>query len=124
MAEIILHPAGGGRYSAIWSGAVIATASAAITAGARALLELGVPPDEELIARHKGSDIIAMRGTVGGFAKLTVKETPNGPRLVPWTPSDRNGDSDRPDRPTAAEEAEGRPADHPHPADRLEETIP
>lgn len=46
--------------------------------GARALLEMGYSPEEELTAQHSGQDFIAMRSTIGEAAKWAIREHPGG----------------------------------------------
>jgi hypothetical protein len=45
------------------------------------LLNRGHHPDQRLVKRHRGSDVIAMTGKIGELAKLEVYETGNGPKF-------------------------------------------
>jgi hypothetical protein len=57
---------------------------------ARKLLRSGcAAPEDVLIMKHAGSDLEALRATIGHAAKLTVEERdagPHGIRFVPWKP--------------------------------------
>ncbi len=88
MIELVLVPAGRGCFDVLVDGETIAAAARVpVCEGAREMLARGVDPDSVLVARHAGSAVVAMRGTVGGFAKLTVKEnSATGPKWEKWTP--------------------------------------
>lgn len=54
---------------------------------ARALLKFGVDPETEIVARHEGSETVAMRGTVGELAQWTVEESDaRGLQKRKWKP--------------------------------------
>jgi len=73
-------------FHAIVDGATIAgTTRTPFCDAARALLKLGYPADARLLMQHAGSSTTALRSTIGAAARLTVKETGNGPRFAPWT---------------------------------------
>ena len=56
--------------------------------GARALAAAGYAPETQLDARHQGSDIVAMRSSLGEAARWTVAERDrNGLRRELWRPS-------------------------------------
>jgi hypothetical protein len=51
--------------------------------GARRLIEIGHDPAARLVMRHAGSEIEALRSTIGAAARLTVREDEKrGPELV------------------------------------------
>jgi hypothetical protein len=84
--EVVLRPkATPGLFGAELSGTVIVEASRSpICDAARVLHALGFRDDSILVARHHGSDIVSMRGPLGAWRKLTVREDRNGPRFVRW----------------------------------------
>lgn len=86
--EIILNPVDRqGRFSAEFGGTVIVSASAEpICAAARALHKLGHSDDAVLIARHSGVDHEALRGPLGVWRQLRVREDRGRPRFVRWEP--------------------------------------
>jgi hypothetical protein len=55
--------------------------------GARRLIKLGYDPKVTLVMRHAGSDVDALRATIGAAARLTVNEGEDAPRFVRWEPS-------------------------------------
>ena len=79
MIEVVLYPSSIGRYVAMLGNTpLIKPTRQPFFNAARALLETGSDPDEELIARHRGSTTIAMRSTVGEAAKWEIHETDKG----------------------------------------------
>jgi hypothetical protein len=52
----------------------------------RVLVADGVNPATQIVMRHVGSQTDALVSTVGGAAKLRVKEDGAPPRFRPWTP--------------------------------------
>jgi hypothetical protein len=59
---------------------------------ARVLLARGVSPEATLRMRHRGSNTIAMTGSIGAMAKRTVRETQaGGPVEIAWHPFPENG---------------------------------
>src|SRR4051812_46353409 len=81
--RILLEPRGRGRYAAFLddnaSGDLpIATSGQPFYQSARVLLERGHDPTALLIARHRGSPVIASRQTIGEAAKWTVSEPDRG----------------------------------------------
>jgi hypothetical protein len=99
--HIILEPAGYSRFTArLPSGEILVTGTLTpFFAAARALIARGANPADVLIARHKGSDTIALKAKVGAAAKLAVRDTDLGPRFIPWAdPTDM-------DKSTAGERA-------------------
>ena len=88
MIEIIVKPAGRGRFCAMVGGRmlVIMSRTPFLTA-ARVLLADGVDPATPIRMRHEGSSVIALRSTVGEAASLTVVERDDGktaPRFRPF----------------------------------------
>jgi hypothetical protein len=77
--------------------AACSSARPPLLAAARVLLAGGVAPDTRIAMRHAGSEHDALRSTVGKAAKLTVKETANGPKFRRWRAQETG-----PDRPPIA----------------------
>lgn len=51
---------------------------------------MGYPPEEELTASHKGSEMVVLRSTIGKAASLAIGNVGDGP--VPYVPtSSRSG---------------------------------
>jgi hypothetical protein len=87
-AVIAIRETAAGRFEARYQGEVIATSSSPLCAGARVLLDRGVPPDTELVMRRAGSPVDALISTVGAAARLSVSDSRHGtPVLRPWRPS-------------------------------------
>jgi hypothetical protein len=89
---IVLHPlpASPGRYAARHGDRVLCRSRQPFFDAGRALLAGGSPPETALEARHTGSDIVAMRSTVGEAAKWTIEERDRGGmRRIPWKPHPR-----------------------------------
>jgi hypothetical protein len=82
---IISPPLRGTRWRATWLGNELACSRTPLLSAARELQRRGVRDDAVLAMRHAGSDIVAMRTTVGAAARLTVKEGPT--RFVVYDPS-------------------------------------
>ena len=79
MIELVLVPAGIGRYVATLDGrAIVKPTRQPFFNAARALLAMGHDPATVLEARHRGSAIVAMRSAIGEAAKWTIKETDRG----------------------------------------------
>jgi hypothetical protein len=82
---ITVRPIRAGRFEARHAGRVLVAASTEpFCAAARALLAEGFPPGSVLGMKHQGEQDIALRGKLGTVAKLTMKETPHGPRAIRW----------------------------------------
>lgn len=74
-----------GRFHAKVAGREVVTSRTPLLSAARALLAEGVPPETVLLMKHEGSDVVAMRTTVGAAAKLTVAERDrDSPRFTRW----------------------------------------
>ena len=84
--NLVCTPDGSGRYTAILGNHPVARRTRTpFYSAARALLKEGVPAAAPLIMRHRGSDTVALQGTVGGAAKWTVRERDDDiPRVVPY----------------------------------------
>ena len=104
--ELILAPAGPGRYVAMLDGEVIGKASRQpFLDASRVLLAMGYPPETELTARHASSAIIALRGVVGELARWSVTESDSsGLQRRPWAPFELARLSQRGSAPAAEEE--------------------
>jgi hypothetical protein len=85
---IVLKPQGRGRFDAFFQEARIVNGSAQpICDAARALHRLGHPDDCMLLARHDdGADHDAIRGPLGVWRTLRVREGRGPPRFVRWEP--------------------------------------
>lgn len=87
MIEIIISPPlRGNRWRATWLGNELACSRTPLLSAARKLQRRGVRDDAVLAMRHAGSDVVAMRTTVGAAARLTVVERDhgNGPTFAPY----------------------------------------
>jgi hypothetical protein len=95
MIGLILEPAGPGRYRPLLDGAAITKPTRQpLLDAARVLLAPGYPADTPITARHVGSDVIAMRSTVGEAARWTIEEPDRGGlRKRPWMPRSSWGGS-------------------------------
>lgn len=80
------------RYGRAWrvrhSGAVLlADVRVPFCDAAREFVRRGYPPETRLEMRHEGETVIALSGTIGKAAGLTVRETAKaGPYFIRWTP--------------------------------------
>jgi hypothetical protein len=74
--EIVVRPSlsGRGRFEAVYAGEVLAVSRTPFLSAARELQRRGVREDADLIMRHEGSAVVAMRSTVGAAARLSVYE--------------------------------------------------
>ncbi|MBN9442311.1 hypothetical protein [Bosea sp. (in: a-proteobacteria)] len=73
----------GQLYEARLGGDILTTSRTPFLSSARALLERGHSPDTVLTMSHAGEEIIALRGTIGAAAPLTVTENDTaGPRFA------------------------------------------
>jgi len=84
--NITIRPANitpsGQRYEARCGGELLATSRTPFFAAARALLERGHSPDDDLTMRHEGQQVVALRATLGKAAGITVIENETaGPRF-------------------------------------------
>lgn len=79
--EIIVRPSlsGKGRFEAVYAGEVLAVSRTPLLSAARELQRRGVRENAEITMRHEGSEIVAMRSTVGAAARLTVEERDHKP---------------------------------------------
>jgi hypothetical protein len=82
MITVIVDPIGLGRFRASLGDRVLCESRTPLLGAARVLLAEGVDPATPLAMRHRTSDTIAMRSTVGAAARLSVDEY--GPRFVPY----------------------------------------
>jgi hypothetical protein len=100
------HP---NRFDAMLEGEteVLCTSSQPFLDGARKLLARGHSPQTILVMRHAGSDDVALRGSLGAAAKLTVDEH-NGTVFAKWKPFCRSAGSARIANPAARRKG-GRP---------------
>jgi hypothetical protein len=73
--------------SAVDGRTIITRSTQPLLDGARALIAEGVDPARRIVMRHAGSDVDALRSTVGAAAKLTLEEGERLPTLRPWKPS-------------------------------------
>ena len=105
-AEIVMVPAGPGKYRAmVGSMAITRPTRQPLLDGARTLPALGYAPETRIVARHAGSDIIALRGVLGELARGTVEESDaRGLQKRLWRPRPSEGGSPE----TAADDAAGQ----------------
>jgi hypothetical protein len=76
-----------GYYEAEFEGRPLCTSTQPFLDGARKLLEMGYPPESEVVMQHRGAAEWSLKSTVGFAAKLTIRENANiGPDFRPWKP--------------------------------------
>jgi hypothetical protein len=84
---IVLKPRGHGRFDALFNGApIVAASSQAIPDAARVLHRLGYDDDFVLVAWHANSNHEAIRGPIGVWRRVRIREDRRGLRLVRWEP--------------------------------------
>jgi hypothetical protein len=84
---IIVAPIAGraGYYTARCDGRLLCRSRQPLLDGARELLASGFSAEAAIVMRHAGSQIEALRSTVGAAARLTVAEGDRGaPRFRRW----------------------------------------
>jgi hypothetical protein len=93
---ITVAPAPRGAFDAWVRESHICRSRTPFLTGARVLLANGTPPDTVLLMRHAGSDMIALRSTVGAAAALSVGEGDRLPTFRPFEPFNRRADPGKP----------------------------
>jgi hypothetical protein len=84
---IIVSALGGGRYSARLDGRELCQSRIPFLSAARTLQREGVEPSTRLQMIRAGSDVVALRSTVGTAADLTVVDNDrDGPILARYRP--------------------------------------
>ena len=74
MIEIVMASGGPGKFKAmLGSMAITKPTRQPLLDAARALAALGYSAETTIIARHAGSDTVAMRSTVGESARWTIE---------------------------------------------------
>ena len=115
--NITIRPLGRGRFAASVGQREICQSKTPFFTAARILQAEGVPDETPITLTHEGSDIVAMRSTVGEAASRIVEETDaNGPRFKRYRPmsSEMASQRVREHSQTTADEAEvGRAKDKP-----------
>jgi hypothetical protein len=104
---IYLEARGQGRFDAFLANSPIVTASTQpICDAARALHRLGYPDELKLVVWHRDANHEAIRGPLGVWRRLRVREGRGGPRFVKWEPF--------PSRPVRARKGrnQGKPVGH------------
>jgi hypothetical protein len=92
---ICLEARGQGQFDAFFANSPIVTASTQpICDAARALHRLGYPDELKLVVWRRGAHDEAIRGPLGVWRRLRVREDRGGPRFARWEPF--------PSRPVAA----------------------
>jgi hypothetical protein len=82
IAPIATQP---GYFTARCDGRLLCRSRQPLLDGARELIASGYPADTIIVMRHAGSEIEALRSTIGAAALLRVAEGDRGaPRLRPW----------------------------------------
>jgi hypothetical protein len=88
--NLTVYPLGRGLYEARLGSTVLCRSKTPFLSAARALLEANHAPETQLTMAHEGSDVVAMRATLGTAARLTVEETHrSGPNFRPYRPHPR-----------------------------------
>jgi hypothetical protein len=84
---IYLEARGQGRFDAFFANSRIATSSTqSICEAARALHNLGYPDELKLVVWHRGANHEAIRGPLGVWRGLRVREDRGSPRFARWQP--------------------------------------
>jgi hypothetical protein len=87
---IYLEARGQGRFDAFFANSRIVTSSTQpICEAARALHNLGYPDELLLVVWHRGANHEAIRGPLGVWRRLRVREDRGGPRFARWEPLPR-----------------------------------
>jgi hypothetical protein len=76
--NVIVHPVGTTTWAMTVDGEDLGSSRTPLLAAARILLQRGEAHETELTLQHRGSDVVAMRTTVGVAAGLTVWERDDG----------------------------------------------
>jgi hypothetical protein len=85
--NITIRPLGRGRFAASVGQRVLCKSKTPFFTAARIFQAEGVPDDTPITMRHEGSDIVAMRSTVGEAAGRIVVETDEeGPKFKCYRP--------------------------------------
>jgi hypothetical protein len=95
--ELLIHleARGQGRFDALFANSRIVTSSTQpICEAARALHDLGYLDELLLVVWHRGANDEAIRGPLGVWRRLRVRDDRGGPRFAKWEPF--------PSRPVAA----------------------
>jgi hypothetical protein len=75
------------KFDALFNGKrIVQAGSQPISDAARILHRLGHDDDVLLVARHHGADHDAIRGPLGVWRHLRVREDRGGPRFAKWEP--------------------------------------
>lgn len=85
--NITIWPLGRGRFAASIGQRVHCQSKTPFFTAARILQREGIPDDTPISMKHEGSDVIAIRSTVGEAASRIVEETDaKGPRFKRYRP--------------------------------------
>jgi hypothetical protein len=85
--RIDLEPRGQERFDAFFANSRIVTSNTQpICEAARALHDLGYPDELLLVVWHRGANHEAIRGPLGVWRGLRVREGRGGPRYAKWEP--------------------------------------
>jgi hypothetical protein len=88
---------------------LIASTRLPLVDAARELVRLGADPDAIIAMKQAGSDTVCIRARLAVAARLTVKETQNGPTFRRYVQTDESGQTGAPslsERPSSAPEHE------------------
>jgi hypothetical protein len=83
-----------GQYTASLAGRVLVTSRQPFLDSARVLLEEGANPADTLVMRWAETGTESLRGQIGVAAKLTVWESPNGPKFRLYDGAPEIGESE------------------------------
>jgi len=72
------------RVPALGRGMCLRSSRTPFLDAARALVAAGFPGNSVLVMRRQGQDAVTLRGRIGPASRLTIKETPFGPKLAPY----------------------------------------
>jgi hypothetical protein len=86
--ELLIHleARGQGRFDALENSPIVTASTQPICDAARALHRLGYPDELLLVVWHRGANHEAIRGPLGVWRGLRVREGRGGPRFAKWEP--------------------------------------
>lgn len=90
IVEIIVRE-NGSKFDAFFRGVQLGTFRTPLLSSARLLVSKGVDPSLPITMRHEGSNVVALRSTIGAAARLDVTGGAGHERFVPYDPDRSTG---------------------------------